>query len=818
MGLKFMFSMSTTRFLYMLLLGPILLTTAHAQQDLSTCETSAIQTYQETLPSLEPSGQVDNLLKIAHAYHALGQRQKAWQALQQAQTLAEKMADQAKQALVLNSLSDAQLLAQKFAVAELLACQGLELANQSGQPLLIATLYHTLGNILMVELAEGVDSSEKKGSCGYSIADTLPNLERTGGDFSHLEFDPPLRLYQAAWEWVSKDLSSPPSLRLAVDISTNRAQVYSRQKNPEKALEDLQQALSYLGRLPEDCHTGSRWLNLGTRWLQNSAADQETAEAFQEALRLGKQFRDDRLIGNAKGYLGELYARSQRKAEAQQLFQQAIFHLQAVPDSSFRWHWQLGRLYRDQGQLELARQNFQTAVDILQPIRPALVFGSRGTQSFRDSFGAVHLDLITLLMQEARQLAQGDNKRQALLQQARKVLELFRQVELENYFKDDCVAVAQQKVEEARKKVETVQKKATSLETWLTSHTAVIYPIVLADQTVVLLSVGGVIYPFTVAGHPNDLRDAVQEWRKSLQKEKSDLYKILSGGHHLYQLLIEPLVLTLEKYQIDELVIVPDDMLRTIPFAALNSEGTIESFLMQKYTITVVPGLSLTPPGVFSKQPEILYGGISKEVCQSRELPYVADFAGFLKQWYPQTTTLMNEQFTAKNLERLLQQMSFQVLIFATHAKFSSSHGDASIVSHDDPNCKISLEEFSQLLHLRKEDPLEKADAETEEPLELLTLAACETGKGNDRAALGLAGAGVKAGANVVLGTLWKVDDKVTNELMEAFFKALQDSPELSRAQALQKAQKQLVERYPHPFYWAAFLVIGNGWQNNAIK
>jgi CHAT domain-containing protein len=797
-----MFSTQLKRIPLTSCLGLLTLLTSGYAQYTCAAETS-IQTYQAELPTLEPPQQIDNLLKIAHAYHALGQRDGANQALQQAQALADKLGDKAKQALVLNSLSDAQLLSQKLEATEQLACQGLELAKTTGQPLLIATLYNTLGNVLMVELAEGSDSSDQERFCSDTILKGLPTLQPVGSTSSHSEFDNPLRrfdkplqVYQAAWTLV-KDSSSPQTVRLATEVLINTAHVYSRKGENKTAFNQLQQALTIIQKLPKDGQTGGQLLSIGKLLLQDSTVDQETAEVFQQVLQIGTRLKEDRLVSYANGYLGELYARHQRYAEAQQLFQQAIFYTQTRSEELSRWYWQLGRLYRDQGQQATAKEHFQRAVDLLQPIRPALMFGSRGTQSFRDSMGSVYLDLITLLLQEANQLAPG-REQQALLQQTRKVLEMFRQVELENYFKDDCVAAA--------------QAKAAPLETLLTPQTAVIYPIVLAEKTVVLLSVGGVIYPFTLAGQPSELRARVKDWRGVLEDVNSNFQKVLGEGHSLYKLLIEPLEPLLTKHDIKTLVIVPDDVLRTIPFAALNSKGSPDSFLMREYAIMVVPGLSLIPSKISSKQPQVLLSGISKAVCHSSNLPGVAKFAESLKQLYPQTAMLMDEQFTAGNLEQLLQQTSFQVLIFATHAKFSSSHRGASIVSHDDPSCKISLEEFSQLLHLRKEDNLEKEETEKEMPLELLGLTACSTAQGSDRATLGLAGAGIKAGANTVLGTLWRVDDEVTNELMMAFFKVLQRSPTLSKAQALQEAQKQLVKKYQHPFYWAGFLVIGNGW------
>jgi len=96
-------------------------------------------------------------------------------------------------------------------------------------------------------------------------------------------------------------------------------------------------------------------------------------------------------------------------------------------------------------------------------------------------------------------------------------------------------------------------------------------------------------------------------------------------------------------------------------------------------------------------------------------------------------------------------------------------------------------------------------------PLELLTLSACETASGDDRAALGLAGVALQAGARSAVATLWLVHDEAAAVLMEAFYRSLQ-TPGVSRARALQQAQRTLLQdpAYADPFFWAPFLLINN--------
>jgi len=96
-------------------------------------------------------------------------------------------------------------------------------------------------------------------------------------------------------------------------------------------------------------------------------------------------------------------------------------------------------------------------------------------------------------------------------------------------------------------------------------------------------------------------------------------------------------------------------------------------------------------------------------------------------------------------------------------------------------------------------------------PVELLTLSACKTAAGNDKASLGLAGVAIKAGARSALASLWYVDDKASSEMVVDFYRNLKKG-NVSKSAALQMAQIKLLnqEKYKHPLYWSAFILIGN--------
>lgn len=93
---------------------------------------------------------------------------------------------------------------------------------------------------------------------------------------------------------------------------------------------------------------------------------------------------------------------------------------------------------------------------------------------------------------------------------------------------------------------------------------------------------------------------------------------------------------------------------------------------------------------------------------------------------------------------------------------------------------------------------------------ELVVLSACETGLGEihiGEGVLGLRRSFMLAGAKSLVISLWKVDDFATRELMIQFYKRLQSGE--SRMAALRGAQLALREKFPHPFYWGAFILQG---------
>jgi CHAT domain-containing protein len=171
---------------------------------------------------------------------------------------------------------------------------------------------------------------------------------------------------------------------------------------------------------------------------------------------------------------------------------------------------------------------------------------------------------------------------------------------------------------------------------------------------------------------------------------------------------------------------------------------------------------------------------------------------GIIKNQAP-SEIVLNQSFTDSNFKQLLGSFPFPVVHLATHGEFSSNAEDTFVLTWDD---KINANELENLL---------RNEATIENPIELLVLSACQTALGDNRAALGLAGVAVRAGARTTLGSLWLVSDEATAKLMAQFYQEL-TKDQVRKAEALRRAQLEVLnaDYFSHPYYWSAFILVGN--------
>ena len=127
----------------------------------------------------------------------------------------------------------------------------------------------------------------------------------------------------------------------------------------------------------------------------------------------------------------------------------------------------------------------------------------------------------------------------------------------------------------------------------------------------------------------------------------------------------------------------------------------------------------------------------------------------------------------------------------ATHGTFGFNPENNYVVTGAKQSSGDS--QFNETLTIGDLDALIRSVSDpTREPIELLTLTACETAIGDNRSTLGLAGVAIRAGVRSAIATLWSVSDASSADLIAQFYDSLQ-TPELTKAEALQEAQIAMI-------------------------
>ncbi len=572
---------------------------------------------------------------------------------------------------------------------------------------------------------------------------------------------------------------------LAAQSLANAARLTLQNGQPDEAKKLAYQALA----IPQDGFTPQEisylLINLGRTLAQ---IDEKLVDPghtlriyaftlFNRAAKISARANEIKTISYALGYTGELFETEQRYQEALTFTRRAIFRAQQVDAKHpmFLWQWQKGRLFAALGQSSAAIDAYRQAIKLLQNLQPAFK-----TSMGETSTGQVYLQLVDLLLKGAEK-SQDKIKITNLLRSARDTVEQMKAAELRDYFQDECVDKLQAKVKDVSK---------------ISPTAVVIYPIMLEDRLELLLNFpSGEMKRYSVPVGFDRLSAEIHQFRRLLEKRTTNQYR--PHGQQLYQWLITPFEDDLLSLNIDTLVFVPDGALRTIPIAAL-FDG--EKFLIEKYAVAITPGVELTDPTPLDRSHiKALYVGLSQSVQGFPPLEYVPEELDGVRDIYA-GELLLNEEFTKSSLKDGLEDKSLNVLHIATHGKFSGDADSSFILAYDG---RVSINQLAAQIGMFKF---------RDTPLELLVLSACETAQGDERAALGLSGVAIKAGARSAVGTLWKVDDIASSQLIRDFYRQLQD-PEASRAVAMQRAQREMLNdiRFKHPGYWSAYILI-NGW------
>ena len=578
-----------------------------------------------------------------------------------------------------------------------------------------------------------------------------------------------------------------------IKAQLNQLTIYVETKelsSAQKLNELLTSIPEALHQLPSSRESVYLHLNFANNLIELES-DSNPLLIINTAIQQARNLQDSRAESYALGTLGKFYEHTANWQQGQRVTTSALLiaHQINALDLTYRWEWQLGRLLKKQAVSGANSSNspaiaaYTEAVSDLQLLRSDLAFTNPDLQfSFQQEVEPVYRELVDLLLpsDEVTEPSQGN------LQQARRVLESLQVAELEDFFHSNCL--------EAKVNLDQIIEEE--------SDTAVIYPIMLANrlEIIVRLPQSKKLNHYQTNVKGDDLENILTKLSQYLP-DVTRSAQVVNLAQQLYQWLIQPLKSDLMASQAETLVFVLDSSLRNIPMSILYDAAN-EQYLIEQYAIAIAPSLQLIKPNALENiKFKTLIAGIDKSrFIKGQEFASLAYVEPELKQIaseIPQSKTLYNKNFTSDNLRSQIESGSFSVVHLATHGEFSSDLEKTFILTW---NKLLKAKDFTNLL--------QTSDLQTTKDIELLVLSACQTATGDKRAGLGLAGIAVQAGARSTLATLWSIDDASTVNLMSEFYRQLNQNS--TKAKALQKAQLTLLAKEKRPYFWAAYVLIGN--------
>ncbi len=341
-------------------------------------------------------------------------------------------------------------------------------------------------------------------------------------------------------------------------------------------------------------------------------------------------------------------------------------------------------------------------------------------------------------------------------------------------------------------------------------HTLLIYPLVMKDKLwLVWASKGGVIKSVRLPVDQRQIGEVVVKFRQQLQSPMSNPKELKATGKILYDWLIKPLESELKANPIQNLVFSLDRTTRYIPMGALY-DG--EKYLAENYNISTILSADLTDmgnyPSLSAPNTSTLALGVSNPVRNFSPLPNVKKELDAIVQQTPETTGIypglkfLNEAFSFLSLRDNLP--GHKIVHIATHAQFTTGRPEDSFLVLGTGD-RLTIPEIQTLKNLSQ--------------VQLVVLSACETALGgpdNEGTEIsGISSYFLSGGAKAVMASLWAVDDASTSQFMQQFYRnlAMVKDP-TTKAQALRQAQLGLLYGkggFSHPYFWAPFVITGNG-------
>jgi CHAT domain-containing protein/Tfp pilus assembly protein PilF len=706
----------------------------------------------------------------------------------------------------------------------------------------IKLLYDSLGkNSSGLEVLSRANVGSAFGKDSFSFQGEALNLNNVGQIYLSLgQYDKALKLYQQALNLYQEN-----NYKLGIAVSLNNlGQVYQGKSDFNQALTFNQQALKTYREIGDTTGEGITLSNLGLVYQRQNQLP-KALELFQQALPIHKQVRDIVSEAFTLKHIGDILAAQNQPELAITFYKQSINTTEIIRqdlklsanDIQKSYTEKISDRYRRAADLLLKENRPAEAQQVLDLLKiqeaegylknsslpntqqsrrinkpqqptPALALQTQelkisdkytGIQDKAIGFGKELTNL--------RKIPVGDRT----AQQEKRITELVKleqqvTAEFNQFTKNPDVVALVAKISTTSGQENLNLRQLNALRDnlrKLDKKAILLYPLVLEDRLeLVIVSADAPPLHRTVAVKREDIEKTVSDFRRALLK-KTNAKKT---GAQLYDWLIKPIENDIKQANAQTIIYAPDGILRYIPLGALYDGN---NWLVQRYRINNITAASLTN---FNSQPEkdlqilataFTKGSYSVKIGNENATFDGLEFGGKevdnIAAIIPKTKILIDKAF---NKSAVIPQLNdYKIVHFATHAALDVDNPSDSFVLFGSGE-KVTLQDISTW-------SLPNVD--------LVVLSACQTGLGgklgDGQEILGLGYQIQLTGAKGAIASLWTIDDGGTQALMNAFYQALK-SGNLTKAEALNQAQISLINgdnQFNHPYYWAPFILIGNG-------
>jgi CHAT domain-containing protein/Tfp pilus assembly protein PilF len=769
---------------------------------------------------------------------------------------------------LLNNLGELHRVRGEYPQALDLCGQGLSLAQQTGDAPRIAYALNCLAIVhgsqghysqALDSFLKGLKLAEERGdrAAAARIRDNIGNVYGIQGNDRQA-----LEQYQATLDFAraSGDKDAECLALLNIGISQSALGRY------DQAIESIEKGLA---AAPGDrAMTAHGLVAIGEAQMELGRYDQ-ARECFERSLRLREELGEKSLMAWSLRAMAEVERRRQRYPASLELAQRAIALAEQAGEREQTWQARttMGRTLLALGRPAEARRALEAAVDAIESSRTLVAGGEEEQQRFFEGRVAPYQQMVALLAAEG--LA-GEALAYAERAKARVLLDVLRSgkvsvtkamsteeqereraltvalVSLAAAVRDESVSTKpdparlaglNERLAKARLEHEAFRTALFASHPELKAQRGEVSPPSPAEAAALVTDAASAILEYVVTeertylfvltkGSPplqvhtleiarKDLGRRVSAFRERLGRRSLDVRR---PAVQLYELLLGP-----ARKQIagkTKLVIVSDDVLWDVPFQALEVAGG--RYLVEDYAVSYAPSITaLRVMASRRKEPagqlELLAVGnpaLDKPAVERLHsiyrgealgpLPHAEREVRSLAELYGRERSRVYVGADAREERVKAEAGRYRVLHLATHGILN----DASPM-------------YSQLVlspegGSGKEDGLLEAWEVIDLDLkaDLAVLSACETGRGRAGAGEGLIGlswAFFVAGCPATVASQWKVESASTTELMLAFHRRLRAGA--SKAGALRAAALKLLRdsRYRHPFYWAGFVIVGDG-------